>query len=673
MHERGLLPSGLRSAWVAMFALLAAVAYWPGTSGGFLFDDWVNLPALGRYGAVDDLDALLRYLTSGGADPTGRPVSMLSFLVDARDWPADPAPFKRTNIILHTLNGLLLYQTLVALGLRIAQDARHARVAALLATGMWLLHPLWVSTVLYIIQRHAMLAALFVLAGVRLWVASDSAFRQGRPRRGWWLAVAAIGGCGLLAGLSKANGFLLPVLLMALNASVLRLPQSAGPGAALIPLRRARLLLVNIPAMLVVLGLLALAFTAQDNFQERTWTVGERLLTQPRIIWEYLYYLFVPGIDARGVFADGYQASTGLLTPPATALAMIALAGLAGLAWHQRTTRPEFAAATLFFLAGHLMESGALKLELYFEHRNYLPATLLFWPFTLALTRAGRYRRWCVLAITGFLMICVACTFIQTRLWSDPERLALTWATQLPSSSRAQAHAASFEIRNGRPEQAIARLEPLVHADPGDAQLALNLLNAHCVAGNPDPAVEAARHAITVRSVRQQLVYQWLTDTLTGVGHCRSLARETLHGFVLAAGESIEESSATPEHQARLHRLHALHALGSNDCAIALERFNATIDAQRRPEYAQSQTALLATKCGAEAGLAHLRHYLAGTDRGDAPMSRPMLRLHDRIIARQGMWENEWPRLEAVLLEDLERERAQASPLPSAPPMDHSE
>lgn len=662
MHARGLFAPGLRFLGIAALALLAAAAYWPGVAGGFLFDDWVNLPALGRYGAVDDLDALLRYLSSGSADPTGRPVSMLSFLVDARNWPADPAPFKRTNITLHALNGLLIYQVLTALGPRLAQDTRHARHAALLAAGIWLVHPLWVSTVLYIVQRHAMLAAFFVLAGIRLWIASDSAFRQGRSRTGWWLAVAAIGGCGLLAGLSKANGFLLPVLLVVLNASVLRIPYDVDAGTALASLRRARLLLINIPALLVMLGLVALALTAQDNFQERSWTVGERLLTQPRIIWEYLYYLFVPGIDARGVFADGYQASTSLLAPPITAPAILALAGLAGLAWHQRSRRPAFAAAALFFLAGHLMESGALKLELYFEHRNYLPAALLFWPLALALTRKGRYQRWGVLAAAGLLAVCIACTFIQARLWGEPERLALTWAAELPDSSRAQAHAASFEIKNRRPEQAIARLEPLVRASPDDTQLALNLLNARCLAGDPSPAVEAARGAIAARGVRQQLVYQWLTDALSSAGHCRDLDLETLHDFVLVAEASMEESTATPEHWARLHRLHALHALRSNNCVMALEQFNATIDAQRRPEYAQSQTGLLATQCGAEAGLAHLRHYLAGHDRGDDPMSRPMLRLRDWIIERQGVWNDEWPRLEAVLLEDLDRERAPPSP-----------
>lgn len=653
-------PSTRPAAAFLVLAALCVPIYATGLDGGFLFDDWVNLPALGRYGPVEDLDALLRYVTSGGADPTGRPVSMLSFLIDARNWPADPAPFKRTNIILHILNGILLYHVLTALGERVAHNPKHAHVAAILAAGIWLLHPLWVSTVLYIVQRHAMLAAFFVLGGLRLWIASDKAFREGQPLAGWWLGMASVGGCGLLAGLSKANGFLLPALLLTLNLSVLRIQDGTLCEPNLASLRRARLVLVNIPSLLVFLGLAVLAFTAQYNFQERPWTVGERLLTQPRVICEYLYYLLVPGIDARGIFADDYRASMGLFAPPVTALAILTLAGLVALAWRQRLHGPAFAAAILFFLGGHAMESGALKLELYFEHRNYLPAAMLFWPLALTLTRPARYRRLGLFAAAGLLVVCAACTLIQAKLWGDPERLAMTWAMDIPDSPRAQANAASFEIRGGRADHAIARLSPLVAAFPDEPQVALNLLTAHCAAGNPEAAIQSAKRAISVHGVRQHLVYQWLTDTLSGDGNCRILDNPTLHELLLAAEQAMAGPAPAPEHRARVHRLRGLYALRDKNCPAALNHFNTNLDVHRRAEYAQTQIGLLATHCGPEAGLGHLHHYLSGAHRGDAPMTRPILRLRDWIIARQGLWEDEWKRLESLLLDDLGSAGAEA-------------
>src|SRR5688572_16106540 len=85
--------------------LLAFFAWRPGLSGGFLFDDYVNLPALGAMGAVDNAAAFWRFVTSGTADPTGRPIALLSFLLDANNWPADPSPFLRTSLMLHMVNG----------------------------------------------------------------------------------------------------------------------------------------------------------------------------------------------------------------------------------------------------------------------------------------------------------------------------------------------------------------------------------------------------------------------------------------------------------------------------------------------------------------------------------------------------------------------------------------
>src|SRR6185369_4769326 len=127
----------------------------PGLRGGFLFDDFANLPALGAFGPIDNVATFLYYITSGSADPTGRPLALLSFLIDARNWPADPAPFKRTNLLLHLLNGALLGWLLLRLGKALALDATRATIAAVFGSALWLLHPLLVSTVLYIVQREA--------------------------------------------------------------------------------------------------------------------------------------------------------------------------------------------------------------------------------------------------------------------------------------------------------------------------------------------------------------------------------------------------------------------------------------------------------------------------------------------------------------------------------------
>lgn len=630
----------------ALLLLTASAAYWPGLSGGFLFDDYVNLNALGRYGGVRDLQTLLFYLTSGIADPTGRPVAMASFLLNARDWPADPVSFKQTNVFIHLTNGLLLYAVLTALGRRLSPDVRRVRTTALIATALWLLNPLWVSTVLYIVQRHAMLAALFVLAGLRTWVGSRNAFDSGKVVRGWLLAILAVPVFGTLAGLSKANGFLLPILLAALELSVLR-----PPGHALPTQKWASRLLVWLPtlAILVSLGWHA-AQTGQEDTPGRSWTLMQRLLTQPRALCDYLWQLFIPSLNSTGIFADGFSLSEGWRQPWTTLPALLSIGVLASAAWVLRRRIPILSAALGFFLAGHIMESSVVMLELYFEHRNYLPATLLFWPLAWWVTMPGRFQYWLLRGVIGYAALMLLTTAAQARLWGDPLTQALVWAEQHPGSPRAQAHAFLQERAAGRDAAAEQRLSHLLERTPTEPQFALNLLNLRCDQGTvSDRDVEQAAAAIAASSgLMQDINYHWLSAALVPDSNvaCGQLSVTHLSHLLEAATTRAGQPGRSAESRAREQRLLGGLAMRCGNCSAALEAFNSRVALQPRPEFVQSQVVLLANWCDATHALAHLNGYLEV----GAPVSRapsPMLRLRDRIT--RSWWSTHWESLRGTL------------------------
>jgi len=209
--------------WLSAALALTAIAYWPGLHGGFLFDDYINLPSLGAQGPIDNWPAFWRYITSGTADPTGRPLTLLTFLLDARDWPASPYPFKCTSLMLHLINGALLFCLLLRLGNFLhGEDQARVRRSAAVATALWLLHPLLVSTTLYIVQREAMLPATCVLAGLLTWMHGRELIVRGRLHRGLAVSVAGIAGFTLLGALAKANGALLPLFVLLIEYVVIR-------------------------------------------------------------------------------------------------------------------------------------------------------------------------------------------------------------------------------------------------------------------------------------------------------------------------------------------------------------------------------------------------------------------------------------------------------------------
>lgn len=61
---------------------------------------------------------------------------------------------------------------------------RRAAWVAVVAASLWMLHPYWVSTTLYVVQRMTILSALFMLAGMvgylkgRLWLMQPTQHRR---------------------------------------------------------------------------------------------------------------------------------------------------------------------------------------------------------------------------------------------------------------------------------------------------------------------------------------------------------------------------------------------------------------------------------------------------------------------------------------------------------------
>ena len=625
-----------------LLLLLAWWAYRPGLSGGFLFDDFINLDALGRDGPVDGPAALLRYLTSGTADPIGRPLSLLTFLLDARDWPADPAPFLQTNLLLHLLNGALLFGLLRRLEAILGTVSARGRTIALLATACWLLHPLLVSTTLYVVQREAMLPATCLLSGLLAYVHGLQRYVHSRGRQGLGWMVAGLLGGGGLGLLAKANGVLMPLLAWTLHGSVLRLAtRELVDDASRRRLARTRLALIVAPSLLV-LGYAAHFLLAWQQVPAgRPWSIGQRVLTEPRILLDYLGLLAVPRAVSTGLFNDDYLVSTSLWQPLSTLPALVAVVGLLAGAFALRARAPRFAAAVLFFFAGHLLESGAIPLELYFEHRNYLPALLLGWPLAAALVRWRQPAALRALLGIGLVALLAITTWQRATLWGHPAALSAAWATRNPQSPRAQAAWAITMQQAGFPAAAGARLAGLWRAHPDDLQIALNAIDARCASGALTPA-EAAALASTLRAARvdADLLRQWLADRVLE-GDCGT--EEDLARWISAAA-----ANPTFNPQAGGDRnvapLRAALALRRGQRALALEDFNRAFLADPRPRTADNQAALLAAHGAYAEALAHLDFYERHRDR-IAPPPPGMPWIHAQVLA----WQDYWPRRIATL------------------------
>lgn len=661
-----------------MALILTWFAYRPGLSGGFLFDDFVNLPVLGYYGSVDNWKAFWLYLTSGSADPTGRPLALLSFLLDANTWPADPYAFKRTGVLLHMLNGALLTWLLLKLGRASGRTETTASASAVLGAALWLLHPLMLSTTLYIVQRETVLAATFVLLGLLGYAGGRDLAVRGRMA-GVWLAALSIIACTALAILCKANGVLLPTLALVVESVLLARARPLDHTNTGRPFELVRRALLVLPSLLLCAYL---AWKTYSGFVDgmpaiRAWTLGERLLTEARILIDYLRLLWLPRAFSAGLFNDQVTVSTGLFSPWQTSVCVLAIVALPAVAWRLRNRHPVLALAILFFFAGHLLESTVVPLELYFEHRNYLPAALMFWPLALwicggtktAVASAQRETslRMLRLALAVLLPLLLASlTYLAADLWGNVRDQALVWAARNPESPRAQVTASQIERAHGENAAAIARLQRALKHRPQELQLILNLIGAKCEAGTlTDAEIERAVEALRTTPTPGRLGGDWFIHSLSVAreGNCPALTLDVLARLLDASAENPRAEKIEGRFLQDRRHIRARIALlrGQDDRALVL--FDEALDADPRPDAALEQAAILASAGRPRLAQRHLDH-LSQVWRPPSGPGWTMPSLHSWLLWKTGYWNDEIAHMRETLAQDVAEQAGDGPPSP---------
>ncbi len=648
-------PLSLSRAGIAVSVICALTvwAYSPGLSGGFLFDDFGNINALGATGPVDNWQTFWRYVTSGNADPTGRPVALLSFLIDGNTWPTSPYPFKRTNLIIHLLNGLLLAGALWRLSRITAIPQKAAATSSILAAAIWLLHPLMVSTTLYIVQRQAMLPATFFLLGLHGWIEGRILLQRNADLLGATCMIASLGLSTALATLSKGNGVLIPALIGVIELFILRHKAPHPANTKLLNGLSVALLLT--PALVVLAYLVSrVPGVLESTPTIRPWTLGQRLLTESRILIEYLSVIWVPRPFTAGLYNDNVLVSTSLIAPWTTLPSVVFVVSAPLAAWIVRKSHPLASAAIFFFWIGHTVESTVIPLELYYEHRNYLPSLMMFWPFATWLAMPGRNAT-ARLTLSALMLLALASmTHARASLWGDEKEQALVWAALNPDSARAQATAALHEMHMNRPDLAYSRLSSLEGTMSGEVQIAFNRLGASCRMGSVQPGdLDAAATAVRSTKRGSNLSFKWM-DRMVGVAgsrNCRGLTLQALERLVDIAAANPQLNTGKGREQEFLN-IKARIELARTNVDAALAFFNAALDARPSPSTALKQAATLGQAGYPQHALNHLEHFEHLQTLPKLTL-RGMPKIHQWVLEKQGYWTAELQHLKKGLREDL--------------------
>lgn len=241
-----------------------------------------------------------------------------------------------------------------------------------------------------------------------------------------------------LAGvLSKENAVLLALFILAIETFLLRF-EAPSAGQRLFVRAYVGTFLV-VPAIAGVLILVIAPDAILGSYSIRSFTLVERLMTEARVIWMYLYWLLLPDTRQFTFYHDDYPVSQGLLDPASTLVSIVALIALIALVWKLRNRAPMVACGIAFFLAGHVLESTVVALELVFEHRNYLPGFGILFALVVALRGlppAILNHRAAMLVLAFYLVLLTQGTFTKSMEWSNIHQQLISAVRANPDSHR---------------------------------------------------------------------------------------------------------------------------------------------------------------------------------------------------------------------------------------------
>lgn len=462
-----ILPS--RTGWrvLALALLVTILAYWPGLYGGWIFDDYPNI--VDNHGVQIDetsLPALIQAALSSPASDFKRPLASLSFALNYRVGGLDPFGWKLLNLLVHLLNGIAVYALVkrlllnVDLGhMAVASDVSvststhrtpngsmehgtlpagpHPDIIAAIVAAAWLLLPINLTAVLYVVQREESLANLFVLTGLIGYVIGRQRMLALTGGRWLLLCIASLVMPVVIGVLAKETAIMLPLYALLIEWIIFRFrtlrPQEVD--------RRIVALFLITLAIPFATGMVWLwpKLIRPESWAARDFTLETRLLSEARIVCDYIKWVLLPTPGSLSFYHDEFDVSQNLLSPWTTLWSVIFLGTLTGLAYAVRRRRPLIALGVGLYLGSHLLTGTLLPLELVYEHRNYFGSLGLLFVIVPMLARAGTPFAFGRQALLGALLIYWTTLTAYTAVtWGEPLRLAKELADRAHDSPRAQ-------------------------------------------------------------------------------------------------------------------------------------------------------------------------------------------------------------------------------------------
>ena len=396
----------------------------------------------------------------------------------------NPFGYHIVNISIHILCAIAVYlflQTLLSTpGIRPTFAAKHRYEIAVIATFLFAFHPIQTNVATYIIQRMTSMAALFYVVSVTGYISfrketlSQSKSASFRKYLSLFISILS----GLFSLLSKENTAILPITLLLTDYLFFYNLTDAD--------RRKKLERIYVLSFFLLLVLVAYFGTKPllsylNGYGHRDFSLTERLLTEPRIVFFYLYLILFPNVGRLTLNHD-FPISKSITDPIQTLFAILAIVLLVAMAYLLRKKYNLMSFVIVWYLGNLVIESTIIPLELIFEHRTYLPGVLIFFliSFGIVYVSTNILKKRKALLLTSLLLILYGNgTYLRNVIFSTPISLWQDVVQKSPNLARAHANLGKAYMDYGYNSEARAAFEKALRIKPDMTEPMLNLGKLH--------------------------------------------------------------------------------------------------------------------------------------------------------------------------------------------------
>jgi hypothetical protein len=415
--------------------LLAGICYANSLTNAFILDDILIVAANEKIRHIAPIDFLLQsyWRNQGNGAGIYRPLTIFSFSLDYSLWELWAPGYRLINLLIHALNGWLVF--LLARGLL------KSNLAAWAAAAVYVMHPVQTEAVVSIVGRSELLAAAFFFAA---WLA----FRNGRT----WLAAGAY----VLAALAKESAITFPAIAI-LDVAL------TGEGGMRKVLQSWRRFAVLAAAGIAYLGLRfyvlgALGVPPHGQYLNGTLTLMQRWMTSGRVFIEYFILLLAP-VNVTGDYDFDSVPLAGLGDWDAW-FGLVLVLGCLLLALRYAKTRPKISLGILFFFVTLLPVSNWIMPIALLMAERFLYTPVFGFALLAGAVWAGiqnqNYRR---LIAGGVITVSVLLCITHNYVWQDTFTFHDNAVRLRPNNARARLGYGFALLRVDRVEEAKVQFE----------------------------------------------------------------------------------------------------------------------------------------------------------------------------------------------------------------------